>query len=551
MRKTGAAIKNTITSTGNKIVTGCWKAPNSPTLLSPTDNAATNSASLAAGWQATTSSCPTANISYRFRIFSDSGLTTLVEESGWQTTTSFNLTNLTENEYWWLVQARDQYLNTTNSTTYSFIIDKTAPTVVLSASASPTKTVEERISDGGWQTVGDVEIVEGEARIGNSEYSNDEGNYYYENKLVTTLTGGFSSLSFKYKFVTTDTEPSDDPGFLVRINGTTILQRSAKDGNSEWQAFYLNLSELTDERINIAFLAGNTDDKLLQSWVYLDKITTNIAAATESASFTLTGEDSGTGIDYYEYSIDDGSFTKGDTFSISEAGNYVIKYRAIDRAGNTSDTKETTAVINGSVAKWSDLATDTVVAKGAGEAANYGDIIINELLWMGTAVSTADEYLELRNRTDQELSLQGMYFTKFNGTDEVAMDVDLGSATIGAGGYFLIGNKKEGYTKGNSMLAVEADIWDTSLELSNSNLQIRLYNQDGELVDVAGDGGEPFEGLHNISEKKYYSMQRAPIPDDGSEPINWFTAFDPNTTESYFNIIGGAATRGTPDTKNY
>ncbi|MCD6334669.1 MAG: lamin tail domain-containing protein, partial [Candidatus Latescibacteria bacterium] len=49
----------------------------------------------------------------------------------------------------------------------------------------------------------------------------------------------------------------------------------------------------------------------------------------------------------------------------------------------------------------------TLVASSNICAAASGDVVINELMWMGSTASSADEWIELRNTTDSEILLSG------------------------------------------------------------------------------------------------------------------------------------------------
>src|SRR5689334_9098402 len=93
-------------------------------------------------------------------------------------------------------------------------------------------------------------------------------------------------------------------------------------------------------------------------------------------------------------------------------------------------------------------------------------IVINELLWMGSSASTADEWIELRNLTDQPIDLSGWKLTKLSGGVELAMLTIPASKTIAAQGYFLISNYAA--TNTSSVLAVTPDVVDSAVALSNS-----------------------------------------------------------------------------------
>lgn len=162
-------------------------------------------------------------------------------------------------------------------------------------------------------------------------------------------------------------------------------------------------------------------------------------------------------------------------------------------------------------------------------------VVINELMWMGSSVSSADEWLELRNLTDQPVDLSGWQLTKKSSGAEVAMLTIPSGAAIPAGGYFLISNYAE--TNANSALGVAPNVVTTDVALSNSALQIKLYDAAHVLIDTADDGvGNPLAGKLDTTAKQYASMERNPTPGDGTLPQNWHTAsrsvgFDEGKTE--------------------
>lgn len=150
-------------------------------------------------------------------------------------------------------------------------------------------------------------------------------------------------------------------------------------------------------------------------------------------------------------------------------------------------------------------------------------VVINELLWMGSSVSSADEWLELRNTTDTAIDLSNWQVTKKSGGAEMPMLTIPNGKSIPAQGYFLISN----YTNGSasSTLNVVPDYVTTDVALSNSALQIKLYDASHQLIDTADDGvGNPLAGAYDSSKKVYASMERNPVPGDGSLAQNWHTA---------------------------
>ena len=174
-------------------------------------------------------------------------------------------------------------------------------------------------------------------------------------------------------------------------------------------------------------------------------------------------------------------------------------------------------VTDGNDATSTDMVEITVVSED--NPVNPGDVIINELMWMGSATSTADEWVELKNNTASGVDLDGCRLIKKNG-DTIA---DLEGYSIDTDGYLVVSRKSR---EESNIDTVTQDIL-SYLALSNTELKIELYCG-SVLIDTAGDGSVPLAG-DNGDQKK--SMQKC--GDDwedalvGGEVNNW----DANTTD--------------------
>jgi len=186
-----------------------------------------------------------------------------------------------------------------------------------------------------------------------------------------------------------------------------------------------------------------------------------------------------------------------------------------------------------------------------GGSINLGDIVINELMWMGSWASpTGDEWIELRNMTNENIDLSGCQLTKLDsgGVEELMLTIPSGSL-VDADGFYLISN----YDEAGSNISVEPDLVDTAVNLSNTKLQIKLYcggdwNGSGTIIDIAGDGGAPLVGDNGddsedpVIPKK--SMSRRGVPGDGSLADNWYIAVNRE------NWDDDATEFGTPGSEN-
>lgn len=94
-------------------------------------------------------------------------------------------------------------------------------------------------------------------------------------------------------------------------------------------------------------------------------------------------------------------------------------------------------------------------------AANSGDVIINEIAWMGTEVSYNDEWIELRNNSGQEINLDGWVLRASDGTPTIKL-----TKNDIVNGFYLLERSKN-YTGA----------------LENSGEALELYDNLGNLVD--------------------------------------------------------------------
>lgn len=172
-------------------------------------------------------------------------------------------------------------------------------------------------------------------------------------------------------------------------------------------------------------------------------------------------------------------------------------------------------------------------------AAPPTSIYFSEVAWAGSSVSTADEWIELVNVTDHDVDLSGWIITRWEITNNVGHETDM--VTLGGiihpNQYFIVGNHNSHYsfTHGESVLAHDPDSISSGMTLSNTTLQLKLYQPSPSgrlLTDTAGDGGKPLAGSAN---PKSTMLRRFPIG-DGSNKDNWYSAttsdgFDPGVAD--------------------
>ncbi|MFA5070345.1 MAG: lamin tail domain-containing protein [Patescibacteria group bacterium] len=156
------------------------------------------------------------------------------------------------------------------------------------------------------------------------------------------------------------------------------------------------------------------------------------------------------------------------------------------------------------------------------KAENTPAVVINELMWMGSNLSSYDEWIELKNTTGAEIDLSGWYLTKESSGTEIQMLKIPAGKKISASGFFVISNYDT--TSANCVLNFTSDLVDSDVSLANSALQIKLYDSAGNLIDIADDGsGSPLAGEY-ASGMTWKSMERNNRITDGTLATAWHTA---------------------------
>ena len=172
----------------------------------------------------------------------------------------------------------------------------------------------------------------------------------------------------------------------------------------------------------------------------------------------------------------------------------------------------------------------------------YGDVVINELMWMGSSLSPYDEYLELRNMTGDTVDFRSGDWSIYR-EGELMTTVDEG--VLEPGGYFLICRR----SPSESVVDVTPDLVTNTLVLTNSNTAYSLYAGPSDasvLIDVADDGaGFPMSGRFSSAAGVWWSMERDDPPGEGDDESRWHPAC---LSEGF---APGSPERGTPGVSNY
>ncbi len=142
-------------------------------------------------------------------------------------------------------------------------------------------------------------------------------------------------------------------------------------------------------------------------------------------------------------------------------------------------------------------------------AASAGDVVINELAWMGTTGSTANEWIELYNTTGSSISLTGWTLRATDGTPNISL-----TGSIGAYSYYLLER-----TDDNSVPGITADKIYTGAMGDGGEL-LELKDGSSTLIDSASQSGAWLAG----STTGRSTMSRIDVHGSGTSSANWFTA---------------------------
>ncbi len=163
--------------------------------------------------------------------------------------------------------------------------------------------------------------------------------------------------------------------------------------------------------------------------------------------------------------------------------------------------------------------------------ATAGDVVINEVAWMGTEVSAWDEWIELYNTTGEAISLDNWTLSFADGSP---VTITL-NGKIGPGAYFLLERDDKAVND------VAADLVYGGGQISNSGEQMTLRDATDAVIDTANaDGGDWPAGTSSGGTPTYASMERIdPLAADTD--TNWCTndGETHNGTDADGNPING------------
>ncbi len=167
---------------------------------------------------------------------------------------------------------------------------------------------------------------------------------------------------------------------------------------------------------------------------------------------------------------------------------------------------------------------------------SLGDVVINEVYWMGSGGE--DEWVELRNTTSSAINLSGWKINLGSGGTEFIL-----SGTVIGNGYYLITERAANLSAINDSIAPDQIL---AVVLPDAGRQLTLKNSSGGIIDQTPTGHWP-AGSHTGGNRK--SMERNSTPGNGTLDGSWHTCTDAHCNDTtYWDTEGN--NYGTPKSAN-
>jgi len=211
--------------------------------------------------------------------------------------------------------------------------------------------------------------------------------------------------------------------------------------------------------------------------------------------------------------------------------------------------------------------TSKCVAQEIQVQKQFGPVFFNELMWRGSSVSSADEWIELKNDSDEIVDISGWKVIIRKDSNDTIIQIPNNEQIAPWGFYLVANNNKDCQFEGKkSILEIDPDLIDSRLNLNNSDLHLVLNDGERNIdfagYDINGDEKGNFynKTICSTDESMTYgksgckddlvhkSLERIKY-DDGILPENWMSArqrVDPPTINSYDENTANPQNSGKP-----
>lgn len=171
-------------------------------------------------------------------------------------------------------------------------------------------------------------------------------------------------------------------------------------------------------------------------------------------------------------------------------------------------------------------------------------VIINEVCWAGSSISSADEWIELKNISSETINVRGWQIEHAASSGKTLYLPDDNDYNIAPRQYFLIANYDN--SNDHSVLATKPDIVDTGLSLLNTNNNnLILKNSQDEVIDEVisnpwpagtNDPKASMERIDDLDGLNIQSWQTANLQTNLEPTIVDFATPKAENSQSMFNI---------------
>lgn len=175
-------------------------------------------------------------------------------------------------------------------------------------------------------------------------------------------------------------------------------------------------------------------------------------------------------------------------------------------------------------------------------------VVINEIAWMGTAVSTNAEWIELYNASNDKIDLSGWKIltpTQDNANLVLfAIDDKCASSVLDSGRFFLIKRTTPSDTS-DTVSDKKADCVGSfgGSGLSNNGERLELKDASGVLIDSLDCSSGWFAGDNATKQ----TMERKTPGLPGNDPTSWQTSAEPGGTPKAPNSFGATSSQSTDE----
>lgn len=340
---------------------------------------------------------------------------------------------------------------------------------------------------------------------------------------------------------------SDSSGFQITDNGLYHIYYYCVDNAGNHSPDYLVKGLIDTEKpdnINDLTFYNITENSVALTW----KASGNNGMTGQASRYDIRYQKNCSDINNYNfetaYSIPNISAPQNsntdeylDVTGLDKNTDYCFGIKAADQSPN-----------------WSDLSNIiTVQTLNNADDVNEHDVIINEIMWMGTAAGTDDNYVEFRNTTDRLIDLSGFNLKKYDGSTMIDSGINFTGISIPSHGYLLIvqRNLTDSHLKDDLTAIIQPglQLLSNPSDPSNSSLYLELIDSDGRTIDEAWNINDTTkEGFYSLANNQYYSMERIATVSDGTDALSWYTCIDKNSSADFFDSTEDV--RGTPGAVN-